>query len=107
MKIDLITGFLGAGKTEVEKSFNDIGDELYGPYLNEHFPAVWSTNEEDGNRASILATDINTYVKSKMAQWISGEANVDEEWDAYLAQLDAYGLEELTEIHRRALGEAQ
>ncbi len=98
---------LGVGKTEVEKSFNDIGDELYGPYLNEHFPAVWSTSEEDTNRASILATDINSYVKSKIAQWVSGEADVNAEWDAYCAQLEAYGLEELTEIHRRALGEVE
>ena len=98
---------LGAGKTEVEKSFNDIGDELYGPYLNEHFPAVWSTSEEDTARASILATDINTYVKSKIAQWVSGEADVNAEWDDYCKQLDAYGLEELTQIHQRALGEVE
>jgi putative aldouronate transport system substrate-binding protein len=98
---------LGFGKTEPEKSFMDICDELYAPYLNEHFPAVWATSEEDVNRASILATDINAYVKSKIAQWVSGEADVNAEWDEYCAQLDKLGLEELTEIHRRALGEAE
>ena len=96
---------LGFGKTEVEPSFMDLADAAYAPYLNEHFPAVWATSEEDTNRASILATDINTYVKSKIAQWVSGEADVNAEWDAYCAQLEAYGLSELTEIHQRALGE--
>ena len=85
----------------------DMADEAYAPYLNEHFPAVWATNEDDVNRASILSTDINTYVKSKIAQWVSGEADVNAEWDAYCAQLEAYGLEELTQIHQRALGEIE
>ncbi len=98
---------LGFGKDEPEPSFMDICDEAYAPYLNEHFPAVWATSEEDTNRASILATDINTYVKQKIAQWVSGEANVAEEWDAYCAQLEAYGLTELTTIHQRALGEIE
>ena len=98
---------LGFGKTEVEPSFMDLADAAYAPYLNEHFPAVWATSEEDTNRASILATDINTYVKSKIAQWVSGEADVNAEWDDYCKQLDAYGLEELTQIHQRALGEVE
>ena len=38
-----------------------------------------------------------------MAQWITGQANVDEEWDAYLDQLEQYGLAELTEIYQRIL----
>ena len=98
---------LGYGKEEVEKSFNDLADEAYAPYLNEHFPAVWATSEDDTARASILATDINTYVKQKIAQWVSGEADVNAEWDAYCAQLEAYGLSELTQIHQRALGEIE
>ncbi len=98
---------LGAGKTEPEKSFMDMMDELYAPYLDEHFPAVWSTSEDDLARASTLATDINTYIKTKIAQWISGEADIEAEWDAYCEQLNAYGLEELTQIHQRALGEIE
>jgi len=80
--------------------------ELYGPYLNESFPMVWGTSEEDDARASILATDINTYVRQMMAQWISGEvAFNDDAWNAYCDQLNAYGLEELTSIYARSLGE--
>ena len=98
---------LGVGKTEPEKSFMDQMDELYAPYLDEHFPAVWSTSEDDLARASTLSTDINTYIKGKIAQWISGEADINAEWDAYCEQLNAYGLEELTQIHQRALGEIE
>jgi len=97
---------LGVGKTEPEKSFMDQMDELYAPYLDEHFPAVWSTSEDDLARASTLSTDINTYVRQMMAQWISGEvAFNDDAWNAYCDQLNAYGLEELTSIYARSLGE--
>ena len=64
---------------------------------------MWLEDETDIRRASTLSVDINSYVKTKMAQWITGQANVDEEWDAYLAQLEQYGLTELTEIYQRIL----
>ena len=82
----------------------DIADDLYRPYLNEAIPKVWTSNEADSDRASILSTDIEAYIKSKMAQWVSGEADVGAEWDAYCAQLETYGLAELTEIYARTLG---
>ena len=79
--------------------------ELYGPYLNEKFPEVWSTSEEDTTRSAEIQADLNNYIKTKTAQWIAGQADVEAEWDAYCEQLNTYGLEELLEINRRALGE--
>ena len=96
---------LGFGKTEVEKSMNDYCDEVYAPYLNDTFVKVWASDEADVARSSILTTDINTYVKTSMAQFISGEKELnDETWAEYCAQLDAYGLDELIEINCRTLG---
>ncbi len=92
---------------EPDVTIMDIGDEMYAPFLNETFKKVWTASEEDAARASILSTDINEYVKSKMAQWVSGEADVNAEWDAYVAQLDTLGLAELQAIHERSLGLAE
>lgn len=94
---------LPAEGSEPTVSNKDIADEAYAPYLNETFAKVWSTDEADIDRSAILTKDIEGYVKSKIAQWISGEADVTAEWDQYKAQLEAYGLSELTEINRRAL----
>lgn len=84
---------------------NEMKMALYGPYLNEKFPEVWSTSEEDTTRSAEIQSDLNNYIKTKTAQWIAGQADVNAEWDAYCAQLETYGLEELLEINRRALGE--
>jgi putative aldouronate transport system substrate-binding protein len=93
------------GKDEPDPDLqNEMKMELYGPYLNERFPEVWGTSEEDTSRSAEIRADLENYIKTKTAQWIAGQADVEAEWDAYCEQLNAYGLEELTEINRRALG---
>jgi len=94
------------GKDEPDPDLqNEMKMELYGPYLNEFFPQVWSTSEEDTTRSAEIRADLENYIKTKTAQWIAGQADVEADWDAYCEQLNAYGLEELTEINRRSLGE--
>lgn len=77
-------------------------DEMYEPYLNEATPSVW-VSAEDSDRMSILQTDIDNYVADKTAAWVSGQADVEADWDAYLKQLDKLGLPELLEIKRKAI----
>ncbi len=82
----------------------DIADELYSDYLNDTIAKVWVSDEADMNRSAILSTDITSYVKTIQAQFISGEADIAEGWDAYVEQLNTYGVDELTEIYARTLG---
>ena len=91
-------------KDEPDPSFMDLCDEVYRPYMTETFKAVWGANQEDAERKSIIETDLKSYIKSKIAQWVSGEADVNAEWDAYCQQLEAYGLSELTDIYAREQG---
>ena len=88
-------------------SEKDEADALYEPFLDEMVPIIWATDEKDVERQKILTTDINNYVKTKLAQWVSGEADIQAEWDDYLAQLDKLGLPELLEIKLRQLEGAQ
>lgn len=79
-------------------------DEMYAPYLNEKIPFSWPVSEEDTKRAATLGTDIKDYVKNQLALFVTGEKDVEAEWDAYVQQLDILGLKELTEIYARAIG---
>lgn len=80
-----------------------VGDTLYEPYLEElPLPSVW-VSQADTERMSILQTDIKALVDQKTAEWISGEKDIDAEWDAYCAQLNTMGLDELTQIKQRAI----
>ena len=78
-------------------------DALYAPFLDETIPQVWVSDQNDIDRAGVLSTDINNYVTTKIAEWVSGEKDVAAEWNDYVAQLDKLGLQELTAIKLRAL----
>jgi putative aldouronate transport system substrate-binding protein len=79
--------------------------ELYSPYVQkyssgewENFPAVVFLTEEENEELSVLQTEINSYAKNQLARWISGDGNVAAEWDSYLRELDAIGLEKYLQL---------
>jgi len=64
------------------------------------YPNVMFTDEENEERPT-LTTDIDKYVETTRAKWIT-EGGIDEEWDAYIEQLNAMGLERLIQIYTDA-----
>jgi putative aldouronate transport system substrate-binding protein len=81
----------------------DIRDALYKPYLEATpMPSLWMS-EADAKRTADLQTAITDYVKQKQAEWVSGQADIDREWDAYIAQLNRLGLQELLQLKRSAV----
>lgn len=66
------------------------------------YPNVMFTNEENEERPT-LTTDIDKYVESTRALWIT-EGGIDEGWDEYVEQLNAMGLERLVGIYTDAYG---
>lgn len=79
-------------------------DEAYKPFLTKVVPQAWVA-EADAKRLSVLTTDIKTYIEKKQAEWITGQADVNAEWDAYKAQLKTLGLDELVSLRTKAVGQ--
>lgn len=79
-------------KVELSKMAEDTVTKCY--------PSVMFTNEENEERPT-LTTDIDKYVDTTRARWIT-EGGVDEEWDAYIEQLNGMGLEDLLKIYKDA-----
>ncbi len=77
-----------------------IADKVYKPFLDEIPARVW-TEASVAKRLSTLQTDIGKYVDQKRAEWISNQADVEKEWDAFKQQLDKLGLQELIEIRQK------
>lgn len=67
---------------------------------NTGLPTVVYTDEEL-SKITALGTDIYTYAEAQYAHWVV-DGGIDEEWDAYLEQLNAMGLEELVGCHQSA-----
>ena len=73
-------------------------DDMHGKYV---YPNVFR-NAEDTEELSNLQTDIVTYINTTRADWIMNGFS-DSDWDAYLAQLDSYGLKDYLAIYQKYL----
>lgn len=75
-------------------------DEVNAKYVtddkNVGLPMLQYTDDEL-NRISAISTDIYSYVEAQYAHWVT-EGGIEDEWDAYIEQLNAMGLEELVSI---------
>lgn len=79
-----------------------VVDKLYEPYLTKAIPQYWVTLEDAPTFAE-LSTSIKDYLSQKKAEWISGQVDIDADWDVYLAQLDKLNVNKLIEIRKNAL----
>lgn len=80
-----------------KKSFDDV----YKPYIpaeDEVYPPVTYTKEHN-EELSILRTDIDNIINEKIATWITGESDIDAEWDEYIQGLKKVGLDRAMEIY--------
>ncbi len=91
---------------------NDYTDEAYEPYFlgndgNGNYdliPSYW-VEAEYASKLSEYSVSIPNYIEEKTAAWISGQADVEAEWDAYCEQLDKLGLQDFIKIRQEAIGQ--
>lgn len=82
----------------------DYATGIYKPFVwpqDRHYPRVMYTDSEQ-DEIAILETEVRSYVKSTLADWIVNGGARDG-WDDYLKQLDKLGLEKLMGIYQTAL----
>ena len=88
------------GATENEKNY-DLNRDTYGAAQKDnYYPIMYQTSDEV-EQITFLKNDILNFVKEKTAKWMI-YGGVDEEWDAYVEQLKAMGIEEYISIYQQA-----
>lgn len=68
-------------------------------FMRTAYPDVYFS-EDTQKRLAVLATDIGAYVNQFIVQAVTGDINVESEWENYLATLKKMGLEEMVKIHQ-------
>ncbi len=66
-------------------------------------PAYSITDAELSAEATTLWTDISTYISESCVKFITGELNLEGDFDAYIAQLKSMGMDRYIEIQQMAL----
>lgn len=74
--------------------------KMAADYVTKPFPNLKYTAEENDELA-LLSTDIAGYCQQMRAKWVT-EGGIDEEWDEYITQLNAMGLERFVELRMAA-----
>lgn len=99
--------FVGIQSAEARKKlFTDLQNTFIATWADSDNalaiePFLAFTPEETETNA-LKQTDLKTSYESWRDKFITGERNIETEWEAYLAELNAYGLGELQAIRQAA-----
>ena len=75
--------------------------EPFNPGMDQLLPPLVFT-EEQASELSDLEVTINDYVDQMNARFITGDADIENEWDTYIKTLDEMNLERYIQIHQEA-----
>lgn len=67
----------------------------------ETYPVMAYTTEENEVKAT-YKTDISSYVKQMEAEFITGQSDIDEDWDTYVETINQMGLPQVLEAEQAA-----
>ena len=57
---------------------------------------------DESTRRAKLMTDVDTYTKECLIKFVKGEMSIENDWDAYLKQLEKFGLSEAVQLTQDA-----
>ncbi|MBB6670657.1 hypothetical protein [Cohnella nanjingensis] len=80
----------------------------YLPAKDLNYPPLPSglLSDMEKQRMTDLGQSLNDYIKTTIANWISGKGDVDADWDAYTKKLQQLGLDEYIELNQKQLDAA-
>ena len=97
-----------AGKN-LEVVLYNLTKERYAPYVPKepmNLPPMYFT-EEQANEVATILPQLQTYVDETFAQAVTGQVDIEAEWDSYLSNLESIGLSRFVEIHQQVLDETK
>jgi putative aldouronate transport system substrate-binding protein len=78
-------------------------DKIYAPYAQkvEEFPPFLHYSKAENDELRMIQTELNNFATQKVAQWMV-KGGWDNEWEAYVRQLESIGLSRMLEIVQKA-----
>jgi putative aldouronate transport system substrate-binding protein len=73
----------------------------FAPAIDTLIPPL-TYSDSDAKEVTEIQLAVKTYVDEMLVRFITGDANIDAEWDTYIATLDTQGLPRLLEITQKA-----
>lgn len=97
-----VNGMVASDKTRKEVFGTKETTEKYKPYsVNKAVPNLFYS-EDQVARASDLSTSVKKVADTFMVKFITGSADIDKDWDAYLKELKNAGADEFVKLTQEA-----
>lgn len=74
-----------------------LGTE-YADYLRRAIPDALQYDSAVSDERALLLTDLNSYVNTSLAQFITGELDIEKDWDAFMSQCENLKVDEIVEM---------
>jgi putative aldouronate transport system substrate-binding protein len=71
------------------------------PKSGEYVPSLNFT-EDELNQINEIQTTLKTYVKESKTRFVTGDMNIDKDWDAYIKEINNIGLDKFLKVCQTA-----
>lgn len=89
--------------TSYEARLYEETEKVVGYFYKEYLPRqIFLEEDADAEQFATLQTSLQEYVKTSMAQFITGELSLDKDWDTYVSTLESYNVETYTQLYQKA-----
>lgn len=83
-------------RTVYDEALAKNNEDIYYPHL------FMKYTDEEQNTMAMNQANINNIIDNKWSLWITGEADIDAEWDSYVDSVKGAGLDEVLKIRQGA-----
>lgn len=90
------------GAEAVANEGRKIMSEQYGQYLRSAVPSWLKFESNVALERSILLADLNNYVNECLAKFITGEMDIEKDWDSFIKQCESLELDEILRMTQEA-----
>lgn len=77
-----------------------LTDEQNNYFISPSVPHIASFSDEEQEKIDMVKTDLVSYFKEMRAKFITGEANIDTDWDSFVKTLESMGLDAFTSVYQ-------
>lgn len=90
------------GEDDSEERLYEAASTYYFPYAKEQTYPLMVMGEDESAKINEFKTAINAYADEMISGFLAGNYDLDSDWDAYLAEFEAMGLDEYLELLQAA-----
>ena len=85
---------------EERKIYNDV---IAKASESDTYPQMFMKySEEDQNTMALTQANINNIIDNYWSLWMTGESDIDADWDGYVKNVNDAGLPQILEIRQKA-----